>query len=186
MDIKCRRCGLYFPVKPYRKDVAIYCSYDCYWERSQDKSEKKCSVCAKTLPISWFQKINRGWESRCRLCKNKEFKNWSRRNMTYQRFRFYEYRSKKAGRPFTITMEYFENLIKDGKCYYCGDSDKRLGLDRIDSKGGYIEGNVVGSCRYCNVAKNDQTTDAFLEMCAKITRKHAATRSTNSDSVGPT
>ena len=127
-----------------------------------------------------------GWESWCRLCRQKEFKNWSRRNGTYQRFRFYEWRSKKTGRPFTITMEYFEKLILGGKCYYCGDTDKRLGLDRIDSSKGYVEGNVLGSCRYCNVAKNDQTQDAFIEMCAKITRNHAAPRATKADSDGPT
>jgi len=37
------------------------------------------------------------------------------------------------------------------------------GVDRIDSQKGYVSGNVVPCCKYCNIAKSDYSTEDFLE-----------------------
>lgn len=37
------------------------------------------------------------------------------------------------------------------------------GIDRIDSNDGYVQGNVVPCCKYCNMAKMDRTQDEFLK-----------------------
>lgn len=75
-------------------------------------------------------------------------------------------------------------------CFYCGDegsntvSDVRTvngqhykvtdcvlkfnGIDRVDSKYGYTNGNSVSCCKHCNWAKNSFNASEFKEMIRKI------------------
>ena len=47
-------------------------------------------------------------------------------------------------------------------------------LDRIDSKKGYVVGNVQLVCRAANIAKSDMSTSDFVTMCrAVVERTHA-------------
>lgn len=171
MTNECVNCKKSFFVKPYRKDIAKYCSYSCYWGKSTDLSEKNCGKCGQTLSIQCFGKKNRGWESHCKECRKKEFRNWSRKNVPTQRLRFYEWSSKKRGLEFNISLGQFESLTS-GACFYCGGVEERLGLDRVDSSIGYIIDNVVGCCRRCNVAKNDMPQADFISMCKRIAQRH--------------
>lgn len=91
-----------------------------------------------------------------------------------------------------IGFEVFSEMIMQ-PCYYCGlengnksydteayetnyqkkkdyrkhrVSDEVLyhnGIDRIDSKIGYVEGNVISCCKYCNMAKMDRSQEEFLK-----------------------
>lgn len=51
-------------------------------------------------------------------------------------------------------------------CVYCGVESgwpkTRNGIDRVDSKVGYLPGNCVTSCRMCNTAKGDKTVEEFM------------------------
>ena len=167
----CERCGLNFNVKKYRAKTAKFCSYDCYWNRNIEKTEKECTKCKKILSIKSFTKNGKSTNSHCRDCRGKEWKNWKRRNDTLNRFRFYEWNAKRNNREFNITLEDFKRFVEDGVCYYCGCID-RLGLDRIDSKNGYTLDNIVASCRRCNIAKNNQSLKEFIDMCGKIYKRH--------------
>ena len=42
------------------------------------------------------------------------------------------------------------------------------GIDRIDSKIGYIDGNVVTCCKHCNFAKDALTQKEFKDLIFKI------------------
>ena len=42
------------------------------------------------------------------------------------------------------------------------------GIDRIDSSKGYVKGNVVTSCKYCNTAKNTMTQQEFKEWIVRV------------------
>jgi len=70
-------------------------------------------------------------------------------------------------------------------CYWCGaapemrkmwEADRRNrtieyplnGIDRLDSRKGYVTDNVVTSCTQCNRAKGDLSPQEFLEHVAKI------------------
>lgn len=68
------------------------------------------------------------------------------------------------------------SLIKDN-CHYCGSEplNKKIykqkhfeynfiynGIDRVDSKKGYIKGNVVTCCKKCNLAKSDMEYNEFI------------------------
>ena len=83
-------------------------------------------------------------------------------------------------REFNITSEYLVNIWEQqqGKCYYSGrdlqynkikedlPEDKRIhpervSIDRIDSKKGYIEGNIVLCCWTANNIKQDLSIEEF-------------------------
>lgn len=103
-------------------------------------------------------------------------------------------RSKKIGLEYNISIEYFTELINKS-CHYCGIehsnslkdrlwssrkggkkynyvvSDYVLvfnGIDRIDSDKGYITGNVVPCCKYCNSAKNIMSDFEFKNFISRI------------------
>ena len=71
--------------------------------------------------------------------------------------------------------------ISQMDCYYCGEKPTQIkkstnntgdfiynGIDRIDSKKGYIINNVVPCCRKCNVAKSDMKLSEFKKWAIKI------------------
>lgn len=56
-------------------------------------------------------------------------------------------------------------------CHYCGDSQKRIGLDRIDNSKGYTLDNVLPCCPTCNVIRGvDLTVEEMVEV-AKLLKK---------------
>jgi hypothetical protein len=65
---------------------------------------------------------------------------------------------------FTITESDFEKLAIQ-PCYYCGFySNIRLnGIDRIDNNKGYILDNCITCCKMCNIIKNIQHPNEFLD-----------------------
>lgn len=89
--------------------------------------------------------------------------------------------------PFELTFKQFYDLTQED-CHYCGlpakDSNvttayknsmapfRYNGLDRVVCSLGYVLGNVVACCKYCNRAKNDLTYEAFLDLCERVTENH--------------
>lgn len=111
-------------------------------------------------------------------------------------FGAYRGKAKVAGREFSLSKEYFIQLIK-AACYYCGlppvqklttvlpaHSDFLYnGIDRIDSSKGYIEGNVVSCCKICNEMKMDRSQVEFLQQVEAIyawQQKHLKTMAAGS------
>lgn len=45
---------------------------------------------------------------------------------------------------------------------------KYQGIDRINNNLGYIEGNVIPCCSFCNYAKHIHTQEYFLSKISKI------------------
>lgn len=83
--------------------------------------------------------------------------------------------AKMRGLPWNLTNEDFFRLIVQ-PCVYCGDacSNERpdpagggvfnyTGLDRINSRLGYVNGNVAACCTRCNFAKRDMELADFAE-----------------------
>jgi len=68
------------------------------------------------------------------------------------------------GLLFTLSELDFESLIIK-PCYYCGfQSLSRLnGIDRIDNNKGYVFQNCISCCKMCNVIKNMQHPNEFLD-----------------------
>lgn len=67
-------------------------------------------------------------------------------------------------------------------CFYCGappGNHRRTrgnttvlwqGIDRLDNSKGYVAENVVPCCKRCNVTKNDQSLEEFLQHIKAIHR----------------
>jgi hypothetical protein len=68
---------------------------------------------------------------------------------------------------FNISFEEFKTFWQQ-PCHYCGDQIETIGLDRIDNNIGYELYNLRPCCTTCNVAKNDQTEEAFEEHIIKL------------------
>lgn len=92
-------------------------------------------------------------------------------------FRSYRSRASKKQLPFELTPERFRALTK-GPCLICGAKPKQRyrhdkrpqykrayvynGIDRLDSKLGYVDGNVAPCCWRCNCAKASLSLEAFM------------------------
>jgi hypothetical protein len=74
--------------------------------------------------------------------------------------------ARRRGKEFNLDFESVSAMIT-GNCHYCG-IDGQLGLDRIDSDKGYIEGNVVSCCKTCNFAKRTMTEQEFYSWIDRI------------------
>jgi len=99
----------------------------------------------------------------------------------------YKSRAKKYKRIFDLTLKEFEEITSEN-CFYCGikpnnvsltkasKDDKRTkyksytynGIDRIDSSKGYVKGNVVPCCKWCNIAKGNKSVEEFKEHIRKM------------------
>ena len=95
--------------------------------------------------------------------------------------------AKRRRREFSITKEYAWELIlqQNRKCalsnitlMFATDKKGQLrgegtaSLDRIDSKQGYIVGNVQWIHKWINLMKNDFTTEELVSYCKKIVKHH--------------
>lgn len=98
-------------------------------------------------------------------------------NATYYVFkdvyREYVKKSKERNIEFALSLEECEPLFL-GNCDYCGNPPKNKrtrdtgitvqyqGIDRVDNSIGYLPGNVVPCCKYCNSFKLDRNREDFL------------------------
>ena len=73
---------------------------------------------------------------------------------------------------FDLTPEQFKGLISRD-CFYCGIEPKQVvkrpheillwnGIDRVNSKVGYVFENCVPCCKICNYAKHNLSREEFL------------------------
>lgn len=81
--------------------------------------------------------------------------------------------AKNRGLHFDISRRRFKKIIAEN-CVYCGSGPSNLfargptiykynGIDRVDNSLGYMEGNIVSCCKYCNRAKQDAPVEEFME-----------------------
>jgi hypothetical protein len=76
---------------------------------------------------------------------------------------------KAMGRVSDITIQFVEQLVNDaGGCTYCGDTEARLSLDRIDCSIGHNQNNVIASCVRCNHFRGNMPFEAWKEVAIVI------------------
>lgn len=80
----------------------------------------------------------------------------------------YKQSAKKRGYDFLLNPEDFTKLL-GSKCHFCGVT-KANGIDRIDSKKGYIYGNVLPCCKICNFMKGVNSYSFFIKHIKKISK----------------
>lgn len=89
-------------------------------------------------------------------------------------FRYSQLKSKSKKREllFDLTVEEFETLVSK-PCFYCENKlsikvTSGCGLDRLDSKLGYVADNCVSCCAFCNCVKNDLLTPEEMKKVAAL------------------
>jgi hypothetical protein len=84
-----------------------------------------------------------------------------------------------TGRAFEITPQEFDALVK-APCHYCGSPPANLtkwkvrgvfaynGIDRVDNAAGYVAGNLVPCCKFCNSMKSRLTPAEFISHARRV------------------
>lgn len=67
----------------------------------------------------------------------------------------------------SLTLEDFEKIVSK-PCAYCGENEKRIGIDRIDNTKGYTIENSNPCCTICNMMKKTMTVSEFISHIKKI------------------
>jgi hypothetical protein len=154
---------------------------------------KQCEYCGNDIETIGIDRIDNGigyiltnLTSCCKIC------NFMKCNLTYDQFKKHiynittdnivlkhniqnpNYKSYKHGAKtrnlvFDLSKEDFKSITSDS-CYYCGEFDSRIGIDRSDNTKGYTLENCVPCCATCNHMKKNHTQSYFISHIQKIYR----------------
>jgi len=147
-------------------------------------TKKTCPRCKRNLSLEDFNKnradVGDGLQTYCRDCtvvyKRAKYPSLHARHLAYQKVhnktpigRFVKYKAAAKSRnlEFTLTFEQFIAFWQQ-PCYYCQDTTKTVGLDRLNNDEGYITQNVVSCCSVCNLMKRGLSVTDFVKKCKKI------------------
>lgn len=134
---------------------------------------QECTGCHQMLPASEFVKNrwhSRGLMAECKTCACERAKKMYERDPINFIVKEIRNRSARKNFPCDITPEFIKELYKKqkGRCFYTGlefgeiGKDTTLSIDRVDSKQGYVMGNVVLCCVWVNVMKSNYSLKDFL------------------------
>ena len=83
------------------------------------------------------------------------------------RYRIVKSGAKQRNYSFELTLEQYQDIIEQ-PCTYCGESEKKIGVDRVDNTQGYTVENSAPCCKTCNMMKSNKTLETFLTHVTKI------------------
>lgn len=138
---------------------------------------KKCKSCLQEKSLSDFHKTKTGYRGSCRVCYNQTVGAKANLKMKLRRkdparVAFFIvkdsfFSDKKEGLLSDLDEAFVNHLISSG-CSYCGETEIRLSLDRIDNFKGHTKDNVVSSCVRCNFIRNDMPYEAWLVLVPSV------------------
>jgi hypothetical protein len=90
----------------------------------------------------------------------------------------YKLNAKSRKFDFNIDFDYAVSIMKSD-CHYCGIEPSNTymksyynatynGIDRVDNTKGYEMDNIVSCCKMCNIAKNNNTEEYFLQWVKRL------------------
>jgi hypothetical protein len=127
--------------------------------------------CGKERLVA-LHNLRPGGVRHCGRCRTRPPRKDPREKIVDGVFKDYRYRAMKQELEFSLTREDVTALIFS-PCAYCeaapanvkyAQQDTEIpysGIDRIDSGGGYVIGNVAPACIVCNRAKSNMSVEAF-------------------------
>ena len=82
-------------------------------------------------------------------------------------YRTTKFNAERRDYEFLLTKEEFIGIISNS-CMYCGENEKRIGIDRVDNRKGYTKKNSAPCCQTCNYMKRILTKQEFMSHIEKI------------------
>jgi len=171
ITIQCDFCGKEFErqLKEYNRQQVkrgrpAYCSQGCATKKCHEKGSYKNNIwTSETAPRDLGG------------TKKDEFSPYRETLRRVKR--------RRGKHNFDIDLHYIKEVYEaqEGKCIYTGvdielpdgkksNATKTASLDRIDSKKGYVKGNVQFISVICNHAKNDLTHEEMIEWIESLKR----------------
>jgi hypothetical protein len=156
--------------------------------------KRRCVCCRRTKQIAFFREgQGGGWRNQCRKCENRignerRRRRWAadpalkkkrnehlaamrRSGFDVARWILDDARcsDRKKGLTCNLTKAWIQTTITKG-CCYCGNSEIRMTLDRIDNAIGHVTANVVPACIRCNYIRRHMPYAAWLKLAPAIRR----------------
>ena len=151
---------------------------------------KTCIKCSEEKSLEEFWKRDAGGharQGRCKECRKKQKRQHyqtnrhkiieiaTRRNKQYgptPRGRYSVYKSSAARKGNTFDLS-FNEFVRYWQipCSYCGAKIETIGLDRVDNNKGYVKGNILTCCTFCNKAKRNATPHEWYQWAERLSKK---------------
>jgi hypothetical protein len=171
--VKCNGIDRIDSSKGYTKGNVVTCCKNCNVAKAEMSTIEFYKYC---LTVSG--RINNFSMIKNKLKNRKDSLEISRR-FSKLKIRQKELNKRNKRNDEVINKDEFENIISK-PCNYCKTNWTSLivdtgtkfnGIDRIDSSKGYIKGNIVPCCFYCNVGKAELSIKNFFRMINRIIKK---------------
>lgn len=82
-------------------------------------------------------------------------------------FRTTKSNAPRRGYEFCLSFKQFKEIVLQ-PCIYCGETENRRGIDRVDNAIGYTKENSASCCKICNYMKKTLSVQDFLAHIKKI------------------
>jgi hypothetical protein len=170
------------------KKFGVFTIKDTFSEGKNKYFVCVCDTCGSIVNRRWSDMYNRSNKfcNNCRTAPTIKKKGEAAFNRL---LRVYKDAARQRNLSWDLTREQFKKLTSSN-CHYCGEEPKHIvkgvynnkgqyklngqyyhnGVDRRDSSKGYVLDNCVPCCKYCNLGKNDQSYEEYLERITKIYR----------------
>jgi hypothetical protein len=123
----------------------------------------RCKKCSNKIKVA-RRKVYRATEiGRIRLSEQARVQN-SRRHLPTRKYALAKAIAKARQQEFNLNeSEYITS--QSTLCHYCDDTLPKggIGLDRVDNNQGYINGNVLPCCTFCNIARSNNFSVSEME-----------------------
>lgn len=142
----------------------------------------RCLSCGLVFETSACTlKRNKYGCARCARKENAQIAARLRNKYTFRpiayHYNVYKQNAKRRNYDFELTLAEFESLVTKN-CVYCNSAPRQFktargdisitGLDRIDNNVGYLIGNVVPCCTFCNIGKRHMSAAEWLQIIENI------------------
>jgi len=174
------------------QSIAAYIKFAPHLSREElinrfENGEQYCLCCNLWKPLDEFGKMSSrrsGRHSKCKDCVRSQSRksyhnrlesqhlrdkkrNKAKKQTLSGRFKKTREGAKIRNLEFSLTRKQFVEIVS-GPCFYCGENEKKRGIDRQNNSVGYISSNCVSCCWKCNRMKNCLHSKEFIYHIKKI------------------
>lgn len=123
----------------------------------------RCKKCSNTIKIARRRVYRTTTIGKKRSSEQAKIQN-AKRHLPTRKYALAKAIAKARKQDFNLTeTDYIASQAL--QCHYCKDALPKggIGLDRINNDQGYIEGNVLPCCTFCNIARSNNFTVSEME-----------------------